>query len=216
MNHKDRGFTLIELLVVIAIIAILAAILFPVFAKARERARQTACVNNLKQLATATNLYYQDWDGYMLKFGGVVPPGAKFGFGNLLLPYVKSKGVFNCPSGSEPHTDGGTVHYNLCINWQVTHKEISQDEMREPTRMIYYFDCIGWTGPGIDVDPSNEPQTDGMVRKTGANRSPNQLGGLIFPGRHNGGNNIAYSDSHVKWSKDWDPRNMTFDPEKKL
>lgn len=62
MSNSRRGFTLIELLVVIAIIAILAAILFPVFAKAREKARQTACLSNLKQLGMATMQYAQDWD----------------------------------------------------------------------------------------------------------------------------------------------------------
>src|SRR5262249_23111818 len=59
---KDKGFTLIELLVVIAIIAILAAILFPVFAAARERARETSCLNNMKQIGTALTTYLQDWD----------------------------------------------------------------------------------------------------------------------------------------------------------
>jgi prepilin-type processing-associated H-X9-DG protein len=62
------------------------------------------------------------------------------------------------------------------------------------------------------VDPSNEPQTDGNVRKTGKGLSPNQLGGLIFPGRHTGGNNIAFADSHVKWFRDWDATRMSFDP----
>src|SRR5215212_8993403 len=81
------GFTLIELLVVIAIIAILAAILFPVFSKARERARQTSCANRLRQLSTATNLYYQDWDGFFPQYGGVVAEGQPYGFGNLLMPY---------------------------------------------------------------------------------------------------------------------------------
>ena len=59
---RRRGFTLIELLVVIAIIAILAAILFPVFAQAREKARQTGCLSNTKQLGTASSMYMQDWD----------------------------------------------------------------------------------------------------------------------------------------------------------
>ena len=61
-SRQRRGFTLIELLVVIAIIAILAAILFPVFAQAREKARSTACLNNLKQLGTANQMYMNDWD----------------------------------------------------------------------------------------------------------------------------------------------------------
>jgi prepilin-type processing-associated H-X9-DG protein len=80
--------------------------------------------------------------------------------------------------------------------------------------MIFFFDCIGWTGTGIDVDPSNDPQIDGQVGKSGANASPHQLGGLVFPGRHNGGANLAFADSHVKWAKDWNAGVMTFDPEK--
>src|SRR5438128_12034731 len=70
---RSRAFTLIELLVVIAIIAILAAILFPVFAQARERARSTSCVSNMKQLATALGMYQQDYDGRMWA-SGFLPP----------------------------------------------------------------------------------------------------------------------------------------------
>ena len=62
MRRQKRGFTLIELLVVIAIIAILAAILFPVFSRARESARKTACLSNMKQIGTALMMYCQDWD----------------------------------------------------------------------------------------------------------------------------------------------------------
>ena len=166
MIHRRarRAFTLIELLVVIAIIAILAAILFPVFARARDKARQTTCANNLKQLSTATNLYYQEWDGYFPKFGGVVAPGEKFGFGNLLKPYVRTIDVFHCPSGADPLVGGDLVHYNLCINWQVTDKEITQDEMKEPVRIIYYCDCVGWTGPGC-VDPGTKKRLGDVVPK---------------------------------------------------
>lgn len=207
LTSPSGAFTLIELLVVIAIIALLAGILFPVLAKAREKARQTTCASNLKQLSVATNLYYQDWEGYFPKYGGVVPEGAPYGFGNVLRPYVRSKEVFHCPSGE--------VHYNLCMNWLITEKGLSQDEIRSPAKTIYFFDCIGWLGPGIDVDPTNEPQMDGMVRKSGRNASPNQLGGLIFPGRHTGGNNLAFADGHTKWFLDWDANQMTFNPEKR-
>jgi prepilin-type N-terminal cleavage/methylation domain-containing protein len=88
-----KGFTLIELLVVIAIIAILAAILFPVFAKAREKARQASCASNLKQIALAILWYAQDYDERTQGYQGGV------GSWHLLIePYVKNTQVFACPS----------------------------------------------------------------------------------------------------------------------
>ncbi len=107
------GFTLIELLVVIAIIAILASILFPVFAQAREKARQSSCLSNQKQLSMALNIYTQDYDetlppysygpgtaGYFGYFGADGPRWA-----DMIFPYVKSRQVFDCPDGN--------VHLNI-------------------------------------------------------------------------------------------------------
>jgi len=97
-SRKRRGFTLIELLVVIAIIAILAAILFPVFAQARESARKAACMSNMKQIGLAIQQYVQDYDG-------IFPPsqlpssGANVSWPTMIYPYVKNEGVFVCPSG---------------------------------------------------------------------------------------------------------------------
>jgi len=90
--HTRKGFTLIELLVVIAIIAILAAVLFPVFAKAREKARQTSCINNCKQLGLAFMQYVQDNDE---KFPSSINYGSDWAFN--IYPYVKSAGVYKCP-----------------------------------------------------------------------------------------------------------------------
>ena len=95
---KKRGFTLIELLVVIAIIAILAAILFPVFSRVRAKAQQTQCMSNLKQIGTATNMYMSDWDG-------AVPPQSFYGR-NVLFPYLQSTQVFTCPSSPQAELIG--------------------------------------------------------------------------------------------------------------
>jgi prepilin-type N-terminal cleavage/methylation domain-containing protein/prepilin-type processing-associated H-X9-DG protein len=88
--RRRLGFTLIELLVVIAVIAILAALLFPVFATARERGRQTYCLNNLHQLGTALIAYAQDWDGDL--------PDPESWKQRLFLSYVSTKDAFLCPS----------------------------------------------------------------------------------------------------------------------
>ncbi|MBC8103012.1 MAG: DUF1559 domain-containing protein [Cytophagales bacterium] len=102
------GFTLIELLVVIAIIALLAAILFPVFASAREKAREVTCVSNLRQIGTAVRMYVQDYDetfpifhAYNTAASGAAPgtPGHK-GVEDELMPYTKNKGIFRCPDDS--------------------------------------------------------------------------------------------------------------------
>ncbi|MBB6053037.1 DUF1559 domain-containing protein [Armatimonas rosea] len=102
-----RAFTLIELLVVIAIIAILAAILFPVFGRAREQARKSVCLSNLKQLATAALMYSQDYDEVFPNASWIgpdaFPPNWYFGESSrtLLEPYVKNSAVFVCPSDTE-------------------------------------------------------------------------------------------------------------------
>src|SRR6202035_4755634 len=111
-NKKASGFTLIELLVVIAIIAILAAILFPVFAQAREKARQTACLNNLKQMGTAIAMYTQDYDEnlpgwYFSLWGANFPEHSNYSWGLLyftLQPYIKNYAVFDCPDSNNAQT----------------------------------------------------------------------------------------------------------------
>lgn len=135
-SGRDEGFTLIELLVVIAIIAILAAILFPVFAQAREKARQISCLSNLKQLGLAVIQYQQDADE---KF----PPGDNWdnwyhdpdnnqvtywaGWKYEVWPYVKSEGVFHCPddatwAGIQNNGGfGGQSYGSMFDSWYDTH-----------------------------------------------------------------------------------------------
>lgn len=100
MKYKNKsGFTLIELLVVIAIIAILAAILFPVFAKAREKARQIACLSNEKQIGLALLQYTQDNDEFFpSRYGQTDPNGHQWSWKDEVYPYIKSIAVFKCPS----------------------------------------------------------------------------------------------------------------------
>jgi prepilin-type N-terminal cleavage/methylation domain-containing protein len=142
-----RGFTLIELLVVIAIIAILAAILFPVFAQAREKARQVSCLSNNKQWSTATLMYIQDYDErYPLAYGtwqgqwntsngipyvGDTPPdwrttnagwvqGMALYWGNAVQPYVKNWGMAQCPSAAQV-IDLGATGPRQPVNFSLTY-----------------------------------------------------------------------------------------------
>jgi prepilin-type N-terminal cleavage/methylation domain-containing protein/prepilin-type processing-associated H-X9-DG protein len=100
MRRHYQGFTLIELLVVIAIIAILAAILFPVFAQAREQARKTSCLSNMKQIGTATMLYVQDYDETypMNLYMGFEPGPCVYTAWTAIIPYSKNTQLYACPS----------------------------------------------------------------------------------------------------------------------
>jgi prepilin-type N-terminal cleavage/methylation domain-containing protein len=108
-----NGFTLIELLVVIAIIAILASILFPVFAQAREKARQSSCLSNQKQIALGMTMYTQDYDDTLPPYSFGVGTAGFFGYfgadgprwADMIFPYVKSRQVYDCPDGN--------VHLNI-------------------------------------------------------------------------------------------------------
>jgi prepilin-type N-terminal cleavage/methylation domain-containing protein len=119
MRSKNAAFTLIELLVVIAIIAILAAILFPVFAQAREKARQATCLSNVKQVTLAHLMYAQDWDEGLVGF--YVGSDRKV----LLHPYIQQGrnnadrtniDVWRCPSNAQP-TLGASYGFNVNTNW---------------------------------------------------------------------------------------------------
>lgn len=120
VRGRSSAFTLIELLVVIAIIAILAAILFPVFARAREKARQASCLSNLKQLGLGMLQYVQDNGEYYPALDNwmVNPPTI---WASVIYPYVKSTGVYTCPDDSfTALVDGGTG-YGTSATWHLSY-----------------------------------------------------------------------------------------------
>ncbi len=150
MDHlqKRKGFTLIELLVVIAIIAILAAILFPVFAKAREKARQTACMSNEKQLGLGFTQYEQDYDEKL-------PRGTDFnqfglGWAGQIYPYTKSTGLYKCPDDSTQATKPGDTPVSYAMNLVLARGDSfgagaagSIPKMNSPARTVLLMECSG-------------------------------------------------------------------------
>ncbi len=185
-----KGFTLIELLVVIAIIAILAAILFPVFAKAREKARQTQCLSNVRQLQTAYLMYVEDYDG-------TCPSGS---WCEKLQPYIKNEGIYVCPSGTANKKCGAGYYHNYQINdsgWVMgdpgTGRYPKLSECPNPSQLITFCDGkSNSTNHHLNHRQPTVPHMD--VRK----RTPWQSAQLAW-GRHNDGFNVALMDGHAKW-----------------
>ena len=166
------GFTLIELLVVIAIISLLAAILFPVFAQAREKARQAACLSNGKQLALGVMQYAQDYDG-------ALPPSTNYAaplnapervWGTTLQPYVKNQGIFLCPSAqgaafpADWNTRGyGSIGYTAATAYDPTAAEgfpavADLSQMDEPARIPLFGDTAN-----ADISTGNIGKYRGYV-----------------------------------------------------
>jgi len=201
--RKHRGFTLIELLVVIAIIAILAAILFPVFAKAREKARQSSCSSNAKQLGLAMMQYVQDYDEkYFPRYQPIAvypaPANAVWwldlpGKANLIDPYVKNTQVGFCPS--EAGNRVGYGYSNILIGGTITLAQIQY-----PAEMIAL--CDDTFGGRTLYTPSQGRTTWGQnfTKPSGLSSTTPLVEGVNFPfGRHNDGVNVSYCDGHVKW-----------------
>lgn len=204
---RRKGFTLIELLVVIAIIAILAAILFPVFARAREKARQTSCLSNLKQLGMAVVMYAQDYDETLPSYRlASSSPGCQINWWNQITPYVKNAQVLICPTVAQT---GGGYGSNLGHSMPCG-RQLTLAQIRRPAQTMALIDsgldgCT--TQDGIESSSAWHaqcPVCQYCVRLMyGCGASP----------RHNGGANGAFVDGHAKWYKAevWANRNPTSD-----
>ncbi len=185
-----RGFTLIELLVVIAIIAILAAILFPVFARAREKARQTSCLSNTKQLMLGFMMYAQDYDeclpGYIYASGSV--PYLRWY--DMIEPYVKNTQIFICPSARTRTPTGYGFNYRFISFGMRQSTSIVGDPITSLGAIVY---------PSVTVIIADSTQY--YVR------GPGTTNASYWPApRHNGGANFGLADGHAKWYKadfDW-------------
>ena len=184
-----RGFTLIELLVVIAIIAILAAILFPVFAKAREKARQTSCASNVKQLSLALLMYVQDYDEMFTVVRSIQPYYARLWY-EAIAPYVKNSQVFVCPSANYTSAWGGYGYNGYGSNRNNGLGYRHQYDDGSPSS--------GQAPPVLAV--IEQPASMFMVGEPMINTYILGAYGSYLPSaRHNGGSNIGHVDGHVKW-----------------
>jgi len=211
---KRKAFTLIELLVVIAIISILAAILFPVFARARENARRASCMSNLKQIGLGMMQYTQDYDekypilGFVNASDVVTYPDGSVSSNNWVMriyPYVKSTQVFSCPSNSRVPWKGGSdvatsasphpsysVSYggNAPLLQTPDNSAVSLASIQKASETLLIADSDG-ANPYTVFDYYFAPPVAGATTTNSRYVSD----------RHLDGANLCFADGHVKWKK---------------
>jgi len=219
-RQTSSGFTLIELLVVIAIIAILAAILFPVFAQAREKARQTSCLSNMKQLALGCAMYLQDYDGRTASAGGDCYgswPGCDVNNNPLpsmqwqwtIYPYVKNWSIYQCPS--DPRDPANIPVSYVFNNWGLGKRtgngigginEALTDKPAETVELVEGGNT-GW----VDYNTKNSYYEAAKMMQdytlwTQWNRITHDQPDWNYSDkspRHGDGRNAAYTDGHAKF-----------------
>jgi len=211
MNSRRSGFTLIELLVVIAVIAILSAMLFPVFAQVRDKARAASCLSNTRQIALGLAMYSQDYDEMLTPALILYPAGQSYTTSfwyDLIQPYAKSRAILKCPS--DPDKDQRDTSYG----WNYPHMPYRYPYGTDTWPAPANFNMAYWQQPAdvfvlADSDytwpgrwlyyqflycptPSSEHPYSGSVPK-GASPYGN------VSNRHNGGANLVLMDGHAKF-----------------
>lgn len=228
MKLRDSAFTLIELLIVIAIIAILAAILFPVFAQARSKARQASCTSNLKQISLATLQYVQDYDE-TFPFSNYTPNADTTGNSNvtwqaLVDPYIKANfptsvgsatpdkvtSVFVCPEFDKSGRDSSTPSYRPALSY-VTNRYVFgtfalnvAEARRNPSLAVGELEEVARLVLFSETR-GRCVWTDGIDNPADYTAIPDGrvCSAEYFTGRfrHSGGGVYAFGDGHVKWTK---------------
>ncbi len=197
---KRTGFTLIELLIVISIISILAAILFPVFARARENARRTSCLSNGKQIGMGLTMYLQDYDEMMplYYFTGSVSYAWNF----VLTPYIKNDQVFICPSATQIETWCGPTSVKTWASGSYGYSQflgnttpVALAAVQMPSETIAIGEITHTIDPSMYYAPT-----------TWANNRAGLCGGATKYGdqvatRHFDGSIMVFMDGHTKWLK---------------
>ncbi|PQV64120.1 hypothetical protein B1R32_107145 [Abditibacterium utsteinense] len=204
--QPQKGFTLIELLVVIAIISILAAILFPVFGRARENARKVSCASNLKQIGLAGLQYSQDYDERVMPLGYIYGGKTYYWWGSvqnnvlnksesMIQPYMKNTQIQACPSfDNELRTVIGLTGYAyndayLHPSWYSGKASVSLAQIQDPSRTV------------IMADSARISFTDNKTLEGNTFLTPPSQTYPALHARHNATANVLWADGHVKAHK---------------